>query len=164
MASHDAVQLAGPSRPLGSPEIPQFHLPSALNSGTYAPRLYGVAVVHFADRRRKVDETRRAAFVVPIETGMRSVDWDRAVPVDAMPEDLLSGPPVAAPYQTLPSGAMKVPTFTRWAKSFDRWVTRTQRLTLPGDAADGGEPVQLRPKRGGVNVELVAIVWELVGR
>ena len=165
MATHDAAQLAGPSRPLGSPEIPQFYLPSSLVSGIYEPHLYGVARVHFADRRRKIDLTRRAAFVVPLETGMRSVDWDRAIAVDSMPEDLLAAAPVPASYRTLPSGAMKVPTFTRWAKSFDRWLARTQRLSLPAEmteAGEPGEPVQLRPKRGGVSVELVAIVWDLV--
>ena len=62
-------------------------------------------------------------------------------------------------YLPLPAAAMKVQTFTRWAKAFDRWLARTQRLDLP--AKTDGDPVSLGPKRGGVSVELVAIVWEL---
>jgi hypothetical protein len=57
---------------------------------------------------------------------------------------------------------MRVLTFTRWAKSFDRWLARTQRLPVAADGTEPGEPVELRPKRGGVSVELVAIVWELI--
>jgi hypothetical protein len=57
---------------------------------------------------------------------------------------------------------MKVNTITRWAKSFDRWLARTQRLDVPAAAgAEGPAALPLRPKRGGVSVELVAIVWEL---
>jgi hypothetical protein len=60
---------------------------------------------------------------------------------------------------------MQVNTITRWAKRFDRWLARTQRLELPAGAAagppDGSAPAALRPKRGGVSVEHVAIVWEL---
>jgi hypothetical protein len=108
-----------------------------------------------------VDETRRVAYVVPMEPGMRSVDWDRATQVDVLPEALLGNPPVAAPYQPLPAGAMRVQTFTRWAKGFDRWLARTQRLAVAGGGSDQSEPAELRPKRGGVTVELVAIVWEL---
>jgi hypothetical protein len=142
-----------------------------LKSGIYGPRLYGLATVHFADRRRKVDETRRAAFLVRLEAGMRSVDWDSAWATDVMADRLLTEPPVAAPYLPLPNGAMKVQTFTRWAQHFDRWLARTQRLQVeekataaagstPADTASG--VVSLRPKRGGISVELVAIAWELV--
>ena len=92
---------------------------------------------------------------------MRAVDWDRATEVATLPEDLRRDPPVPAPYQQLPAGAMRVLTFTRWAKSFDRWLARTQRLPVAGDADEAG-PIELRPKRGGVSVELVAIVWELI--
>jgi hypothetical protein len=133
-----------------------------LESGIYAPRLYGQASIHFADRKRKIDETRRAAFLVPIEPGMRAVDWDRAIPVTVLPDQLRRDAPVPAPYQQLPAGAMRVLTFTRWAKSFDRWLARTQRLPVPADPGDGADAAELRPKRGGVSVELVAIVWELV--
>jgi hypothetical protein len=51
--------------------------------------------------------------------------------------------------------------FTRWAKAFDRWLARTQRFDVaPRD--EGDAPGSLAPKRGGVSVELVAILWQLV--
>lgn len=165
MATNDAVGLAGPSRPLGAPDIPQFHLPTSLKSGIYAPRLYGLATVHFADRKRKIDQTRRAAFTLPLEPGMRTVDWDRSSPIEMWPEQLLAEAPVRSSYLPLPNGAMEVKIFTRWAKHFDRWLARTQRLEVPPDPAatpETPEATSLRPKRGGVSVELVAIVWELV--
>ena len=160
MPQTDHERLAGPSRPLGAPDIPQFHLPTQANSGVFAPRLYGAARIHFADGRRKFDETKRVAFLVPIDPATRTVDWDLAQPTEAMPDDLLLDPPRKAPYLPLPAASMDVKSFTRWAKGFDRWLARTQRLQLPVKS-DGADEVSIRPKRGGVSVELVGIVWEL---
>ena len=160
MTTDTKSALAGPTRPLGTPEIPQFYLPTSGKKGVYAPRLYGAATIRFADRKRKIDETPRVSFVVPLEPGTRTIDWDAGRPVDVDPSQLLKEPPVAASYLPLSAAAMELKTFTRWAKAFDRWLARTQRKELP-PAPDAPEPVMLRPKRGGVSVDLVAIVWEL---
>ena len=160
MAKNQHALLAGPTRPLGSPEIPPFHWPIAAHAGTYAPRLYGAAHINFGDGRRKIDETRRVAFLLPIDATTRTVDWELSVPVEVMPEQLLKDAPVPAPYLPLPPGAMKLEIFTKWAKHFDRWLARTQRLVV-APKAEGGSELSIGPKRGGVAVELVGIVWEL---
>jgi hypothetical protein len=71
---------------------------------------------------------------------------------------------VAAPYLPLPAAAMQLKMFTRWAKHFDRWLARTQRFDVtakPDAKQDPNDVASLGPKRGGVSIELVAIVWEL---
>jgi hypothetical protein len=153
--------LAGPSRPLGSPEIPQVYLPTTSKKGTYSPKLYGAATVMFFDRKRKAEQSRPVAFVVPLAPGMRTVDWETSQPCPVNPSDLLKEAPVEAPYLPLPSGAMNLKTFTSWVKKFDRWLARTQKL----DVTVSKEPLEvwsLSPKRGGVSVEIVAIAWDLV--
>ena len=164
VAPNEKTRLAGPSRPLGSPEIPQSHLPAAGSKGVHAPRLYGAATIHFADKKRRVDQTRQVAFVVPLEGGMRTVDWDHAQPTDVKPGQLLKEPTVRGDYLPLPAAAMQLQKFTRWAKNFDRWLARTQRLDVPPKADAPDAPSVIGPKRGGVSVELVAIVWELTDK
>ena len=172
MATTPKTELAGPTRPLGTPEIPQVFLPTSSKKGTYSPRLYGAATVQFRDRKRKIDEVRQVAFTVPLAPGVRTVDWEGAQPTDVTPVQLLKEAPVNGPYLPLPPGAMQLMTFTRWAKNFDRWLARTQRFEPPasGTAAapnttattgDTPEVLSLAPKRGGVSVEIVAIAWEL---
>ena len=158
MPTNEHVVLAGPNRPLGAQEIPQFYLPGGRADGTYAPRLYGAARVHFADRRRKIDELRRVAFLLALDGA--AVDWDTAKPTTITPEALLKDAPGPARYLPLPSGAMELKTFTRWAKAFDRWVARTQRYEVAAKL-EPAETIALSPKRGGVAVDLVAIAWEL---
>ena len=153
--------LTGPSRPLGSPEIPQFHLPSSGGKGVYSPRLYGAASIHFGDKRRRVDETRRVAFLLPLEATTKAIDWESAKPVALMPDQLVKDPVARATYQALPAGSMELKTFTRWAKHFDRWIARTQRLEV-APKTETAEASTIGPRRGGVSVELVAIVWELL--
>jgi hypothetical protein len=126
----------------------------------FAPRLYGAARIHFADGRRKLDETRRVAFLLSLDGAGSTLDWDNARAIDVMPENLLPSAPVSAPYLPLPAVSMEVKTFTRWAKAFDRWLARTQKLAVAAKT-DGGEDISIRPKRGGVSVELVGIAWEL---
>jgi hypothetical protein len=156
----EKATLAGPTRPLGSPEIPQWHLPTSRTQGTWQPRLYGAADIRFGDRRRRVDERRHVAAIVPLDPKLKTIDRDAAPMTPVLPADLLKDPPVRAGYAPLPEGAMQLKTFTRWAKQFDRWLARTQRIEL-APKADSPETVSLGPKRGGVSVELVAIVWEL---
>lgn len=172
VALNEQSPLAGPTRPLGSPDIPQFHLPAAPGKspgpqlaesrGVYSPRLYGAATIQFRDRRRRVDQTRPVAFTVPLDANVPTIDWDGAHPVDLRPDQLLKDAPAKADYLPLPRGAMEPKTFTRWAKAFDRWLARTQRLDVPARPEQPDEPPTIGPKRGGVSVELVAIVWELV--
>jgi len=116
--------------------------------------------VHFRDRKRKVDEIRPVAFLVGLQENIRKVDWDSAQPSTITPAQLLKEMPVAAPFLPLPASAMQLPVFTRWAKNFDRWLARTQRLEIT-TAQEPAEVVSLAPKRGGVSVEIVAIAWEL---
>jgi hypothetical protein len=152
--------LAGPTRPLGVPEIPQVFLPTTHKKGTYSPNVYGAAKVHFRDRKRKVDQVKSVAFVVPLTPSTRTVDWDAAQPTDVTPAQLLKDAPVEGPFLPLPPGAMELQKFTRWAKNFDRWLARTQRLEITASQ----EPLEvwtLSPKRGGVSVEIVAIAWDL---
>jgi len=156
----DKPRLAGPTRPLGSPDIPQFHLPATGGKGVYTPRLYGAATIQFGDRKRRLADSRRVAFIAPLDPAARTVDWDQAQPTPVMPDALLKDPPVAASYLPLPDSAMELQKFTRWAKNFDRWLARTQKAEFT-TKQDPPEPVTLGPKRGGVSVELVAIVWEL---
>ena len=160
MPTEPKVTLAGPSRPLGSPEIPQFHLPTSGGKGVYGPRLYGAASIHFGDKRRRVDETRKVAFLVPLEPTTKVVDWENAKPTGLTSDQLLKDPPVRTSYLPLPASAMELKTFTRWAKNFDRWLARTQKLEV-APKTETAEASTIGPRRGGVSVELVAIVWEL---
>lgn len=107
-----------------------------------------------------MDHPRFVAVIVPLAQGVRAVDWDGSQPCDVKPNQLLKDPPVEAPFLALPSGATRLTSFTRWAKSFDRWLARTQRLDAT-TKSDPPEQVTIGPARGGVSVELVAIVWEL---
>ena len=162
MAEQKKVKLAGPTRPLGSPDIPQFHLPAQKHGGrsVYTPYLYGAASIQFTDKRRGVDEVRQVSFLLALDPTAKTIDWDQAKPTEATPEQLLAEAPDEAAYLPLSAGAMQTKVFTRWAKQFDRWLARTQRVMLLSKS-DPPEQVEIRPKRGGVSVNLVAIVWEL---
>ena len=165
MAEQNKVKLAGPTRPLGSLDIPQFHLPAPKAAGkmVYTPYLYGAASIQFADKRRGVDEERKVAFLLALDPAAKTIDWDQAKATVVTPDQLLPAPAAHSEYLPLSPAAMQTKVFTRWAKQFDRWLARTQRVLLQAKAEVSETPdqVEIRPKRGGVNVMLVAIAWEL---
>ena len=81
MVDTPKAPLAGPTRPLGSPDIPQFHLPGQKPAGkaVYAPFLYGAASIQFADKRRGVDEVRQVTFLLALDpAGKTTIPFRRA--------------------------------------------------------------------------------------
>jgi hypothetical protein len=164
VAEPTKVTLAGPPGPPGAPDIPQVHLPASASGGkiTYAPYLYGAASIRFADKRRGVDEERKVQLLLPLDPTSKTVDWDQAKPTEFTEAQLLHDAPQPGTYLPLPPAAMKTLVFTRWAKQFDRWLARTQKVTLMSKT-DPPEPAEILPKRGGVSVSLVAIAWVPTG-
>ena len=128
-AATPTAGVGGP-RPMLPPEIPQFFAPSGTAAGTWVPSLYGAAEVTFADAKRKVDETRFVAVAVPLEAGTVVIDWDAGAPSELTPQQLSAEAPSAGAFAAVPAQAQQVKTFAKWAKDLDRWLGRTQRLTL----------------------------------
>ena len=123
--------LSSVARPIIGAEIPQLYLKRAAGDARpYEPYLYGSAQLFFGDSKVAVDEARRVSVIVPLDANARAVDWDRAVPADAAPQDLSAEPPVEAGYAPLPSFATNTAKFAKLARDFDRWLGRTQRLEL----------------------------------
>ena len=139
-----------------------MHLPAKKVAGkvTYTPYLYGAAGIQFADKRRGVDEERKVQFLLPLDPATKTIDWEQARATDITQDQLLHDAPQPGDYLPLPAAATKTLVFTRWAKQFDRWLARTQRVSLISKT-DPPEPAEVRPKRGGVSVNLVAIAWEM---
>jgi hypothetical protein len=152
---------AGSLQAMGSGEIPQKFLPAPAGAArvSYTPYLYGAARIQFSDKRRGVYEERQVQYLLALEPGAKTVEWDQAKPTDVTEDQLLKDEPLPGERKPLPASATKINVFTRWAKQFDRWLARTQRVILQSKS-DPSEPVEIRPKRGGVSVSLVAIVWK----
>ena len=161
MPTNEQPNLAGPDRPLGSPEIPQFYLPAGGSKGVYAPRLYGAALVQFAARRRKFKMGRRAP---ARHRPYRERRTDRRLGNGTRDEGCAGRSPERSARQSgLPAAAARrdgAEDVHALGEDFDRWLTRTQRVEAT-TKADPPETVSLGPKRGGVSVDLIAIVWEL---
>ncbi|NQW05128.1 MAG: DUF87 domain-containing protein [Acidobacteria bacterium] len=124
------THTASVARPLLAPEIPQFFDGAGSSSAIWMPTLYGAARVTFADAKRGVDESRLVAVTVPIDPSTVVIDWDTGAPTDLRPEDLLAEAPETGSFGPLPAQAQQARAFVKWARDFDRWAGRTQRLTL----------------------------------
>ncbi|MEO6223700.1 MAG: DUF87 domain-containing protein [Vicinamibacterales bacterium] len=124
------------ARPMLPPEIPQFFAPGA-GAGVWIPSLYGAAELTFADSKRRVDETRTVAVALPLDASTVVIDWDSGVATDLSPQHLVADAPSSGSFAPLPAQAQQVKAFAKWAKDLDRWLGRTQRLTLQQHRATG---------------------------
>ncbi|MCR4374357.1 MAG: ATP-binding protein, partial [Acidobacteria bacterium] len=121
---------AAAARPLLPPDIPQFFDEGGGPASVWTPFMYGAAQVAFSDAKRRIDETKAIAVVVPLAPDAVVVGWDAGAPTDRLPQHLATDPPDAGTFAALPPQAQQVKMFAKWAKDLDRWVGRTQRLQL----------------------------------
>jgi hypothetical protein len=75
-----AGAFAQASRPVLSPDVPQYFLPvrETQQNGAalvYRPMLLGAAQVRFADSKAGIDVAEDQAFLAPFQAGALSVDW-----------------------------------------------------------------------------------------
>jgi hypothetical protein len=97
------------------------------------PVLYGSARVHYTDTRRGIDTVQDLRVAVPFSGGAVPIDWEHAEPSDATPEELTGTPPgsdAGVRYRPLPPAGLDPKRYAAWAKDFEQWVLRAERLML----------------------------------
>ncbi len=136
--------VAGGTRPILPPEIPQYFLPSAAQDPSYHSRLFAAASVRFSDKTLDSDYLREVSYLVPIEDGALPVNWEKAYAVDVAPEDLEKTPAEAGTFADLAPAAGNAKNYPKWQKDFVNYVFGCETLTLyrspvSGDLSEPGE-------------------------
>ena len=120
-------------KPVLPANLREFYLPPHDGVRSFAAVLYGAARVHYTDAKRNIDTVEDLHVAVPFADGAVPIDWDRAEPIEAAPEDLAATPPAsaaAAHYQPLPPAGLDAKRYAAWTKDFQQWVLRAERLML----------------------------------
>ena len=125
----------GSQRPILSPEILQYFLPTvrAKPNGvslTYCPMILGAAQVRFADAKTRIDATRDAVFLSSITNDPVPVNWDNSTEANLTLDNLKSASSETAQFAELAPAASNVKNYDIWQKDFTNWLLRTQKLEL----------------------------------
>jgi hypothetical protein len=128
-------ETVGSQRPILSPEIPQYFLPTvgAKPNGvslTYSPMILGAAQVRFAEAKTEIDAIRDAVFLSSVTNGPVPVNWDNSTEAKLKLDDLKNAPSENSQFTELVPAASNVKNYDIWQKDFANWLLRTQKLEL----------------------------------
>lgn len=123
------------ARPMLPPDVQQHFVPLR---GTkpegrelvYSPMLLGIAQIRFSDAKSGVDTTQDMTMMTAITDSAVAVDWDKAHAVDLAVGDLEREPSEEAQFLPLPTSVGKAKSYADWAKDFNGWLFRTQKVEL----------------------------------
>jgi hypothetical protein len=133
----DADETGEPDRPVLAPGIRQAYLPlveeektDARQQVVYHPWLLGAADVAYHSARHKVSSRRTIVARLDIIDGPVPVDWGEIeaidIPVSMLEEAGLDN----AVYAPLAEAAGRPGNFTKWERSFKKWLRHDQALVL----------------------------------
>lgn len=130
------------SRPVLSPEIPQYFLParSGAHAGggvVYVPMVLGLGKVFFSDSKLGVEETETHSWLAAFGGGPISIDWEHAERVDLWESDLGTSPAGEAAFEPVPTDAAKAKSYEVWKKDLAAELYRSAKLELLRSPSSG---------------------------
>jgi hypothetical protein len=96
----------------------------------YLPMIVGAAQVCFSEPKAKVNIAEEKVYLVPVSDNPMPVNWEEAKETKERIADLKYTPAKDATYADLPSAALNSKNYAVWAKDFENWLFRTQRIQL----------------------------------
>lgn len=94
------------------------------------PALYGLAEVHFEDKKNLISADRKESWLTPLQEGLVAVDWALREDLDIKDSDLKSQAPLEVRFMALPEAAQKKTSFTEWERDLKDVIYRQSRLEL----------------------------------
>lgn len=124
------------SPPSGVPaEIPQRYLPArgaGISAGIirYRPGVLAAATVNFVVRDTGAATAAKVLRIAAAPDSALAVDWETALPLELVPEELEREGLPGAVYEPLPEAMKKLSSYRGWESDFASWAFRTQTLEL----------------------------------
>lgn len=102
----------------------------------YRPQLLGLARLHFSDRGKKLEATRKMALLTTVDPDAAlTVDWDGAEAIEFAADALLTSPPVPGRHEDLPAPAAKTRSYATWKRALTAWLYHNARFELHSSPA-----------------------------
>ena len=130
------ITAATSGKPMLPHDIREYFIPYERNKQQASrlilrPMLIGAAQVCFSEPKSKVSIVKERLFLTPITDGPIPVNWQDSEETNIKVSDLKNAPQYeAAAYGDLPSAVLKAKNYTSWAKDFEDWLSRTQKIEL----------------------------------
>jgi len=123
------------ARPMIPPDVREYFMPLDLSAPktddtAYRPMIVGAAQVCFSNPKAKVDIVKEQVFLTPVSDSPIPVNWNDSKEVNVKVTDLKNVPSGDFAYSDLPSAVLKAKNYASWAKDFEDWLSRTQKLEL----------------------------------
>jgi hypothetical protein len=128
-----AAQAAAP--PDLPAEIPQFYLPlrGSIPQGStliYRPGVLAAGTVNFVSAGTGASISTKIRRIAPAPESSLAVDWDAAMPLDPLLEDLDREPYPGATLAPPPPAMTKLTSYRAWGADYSAWAFRTQTVEL----------------------------------
>jgi hypothetical protein len=135
-AAASGTMAAGTATPPDLPvEVPQFYLPlrgSIPQNATlvYRPGVLAAATVNFVSSETGASIATKIRRMTPAPESSLTLDWDAAMALEPLLEDLERAPDPGATLAQLPPAMTKVASYRAWGSDFSAWAFRTQTMEL----------------------------------
>jgi hypothetical protein len=135
VSSPSPTPAAGSARPVVPPDVPEFFLPRRARarpgeSLLYRPALLGVARLHYAEKKARVDYWETLALLRSIDGEMPGEPWDSSEPFDEGVPELDKAPEAAARFSSLPAEMARAKNYAEWSKTFKSFLYRERTLPV----------------------------------
>jgi len=122
-------------KPMIPPNVQEYFLPSEKSKEQqknliYSPMIVGAAQICFSDPKASVNIAEEKMFLAPVSDSPMPVNWEEAKEIEVKISDLESTPTEVDAYTDLPSAVLNAKNYAVWAKDFENWLFRTQKIEL----------------------------------
>ena len=150
-----------PSPGSGKPVIPagvvEYHLRQATSPGssgavTYAPRVLGVARMHFVNAAAGIDVWETRSYLAPVSDDGSRPDWASAEVAGDLKDRLDAGGAAEVRYMEAPVALLRADSYRAWKKQLEAYVYETAGLDIfrspltGAAAAPGGSEADFRAR------------------
>ncbi len=125
-ATEDDLLVSAPKAP---PGITTYYI-RANEGEVLRPAIFGLAEVHFEDKKNLISASREENWLTPLQEGLVSVNWALREDLDIQDSDLKTQAPREALYVALPEAAQKKTSFTQWERDLKDVIYRQSKLEL----------------------------------
>lgn len=94
----------------------------------YAPRVVGMAKLHFVDAKNGIDVWQPITFVVALDADGKTVNWDKGTNIPDLKLDNQAAP--NSTFEELPAALMQEKNYAAFEKAFGLSLYQNQTLTL----------------------------------